>query len=147
MKVVQQTLTLLTLREHPVGLWLLSSLTAIIGLVIFLSANPPLDWFGLFCIFGADLIIFASPIKTCEFNKQRNSIIFQQKGWLGTKVISCPINQVRKIKIESVKLLGIKFYRLSLILLKRQRLYLTPIPSTDRQLQQNLADCIQQFLS
>lgn len=146
MKVVEQTLMLLTLRERPIGIWILSSLTAIVGLFLFLSQNSPIDWFGLFCIIGANLMMFTSPEKTCRFDKHDNRVTFQQKGWLGTKMISCQINNITSIQVESLNLVGIQFYRLSLRLVKGERFYLTPVPSTDSQLLQKLASYIQQFL-
>lgn len=146
MKVVQQTFKLLTLQERPIGIWILSSFTGTIGFLIFIAYNPPLDWFGLFCITIANLMMFSSPTKTCQFDKELNCITFQQKGWLGTKVISCSINEVVDIKVESFNLVGIQFSRLSLKLLAGKNFYLTPIPSTDRYLYQRLAFCIQQFL-
>lgn len=147
MQVVQQTLRLLTLRERPIGLWILSIVTATVGLSIFISSNPPIDWFGLFCITCADLIVFISPVKTCRFDKYRNRVTLKQRGWLGTQVISCPIDEVTGVQVESLNVVGLQFYRLSLSLLEGKRFYLTPIPSTDSQLQQKLAKRIEQFLS
>ncbi len=146
MKVVEQTLTLLTLQERPIGIWLLSIGTATVGLFIFISQNPPIDWFGLFCIIGANFMMFNSPVKTCRFDKHHNRVTFKQKGWLGTKMISCPINKITGIQVESLNFLGIQFYKLSLRLVEGEHFYLTPVPSTDSQLLQKLARYIQQFL-
>ncbi|MFP4103043.1 hypothetical protein [Coleofasciculus sp.] len=147
MKVVQQTVTLLTLRERPIGVWILSGLTAAIGLLIFLSSNSSIDWFGLVCIILANVMIFSSPVKTCQFDKQGNWVIFQQKGWLGTKVIRRPIDQVTEVQVEQLNLFGLKLYRLRLVLFSGELFYLTPIPSTDCRLQQHLAKRIKQFLA
>ncbi|MFP5274209.1 hypothetical protein [Coleofasciculus sp.] len=147
MKVVQQTFTLLTLEERPVGVWILSSLTAAIGLLIFLSSNSSIDWFGLVCIALANLMMFGSPVKTCQFDKQRHWVMFKQKGWLGTKVIHVPIYQVTGVQVEPINLFGLQLYRLRLILLSGEPFYLTPIPSTDCNLQQKLARTIGNFIN
>ena len=147
MKVVQQTFTLLTLRERPIGIWILSSLTAAVGLLIFISSSPPVDWFGFFCINCANLMMFGSPVKTCRFDKHQNTVTLKQKGWLGTQITSCPMNKITAVQVEPFTVVGIQFYRLSLSLLSGERFYLTPIPSTDSQLQQKLANYIRQFLS
>ncbi|MBD1840879.1 hypothetical protein H6F78_10420 [Coleofasciculus sp. FACHB-64] len=147
MKVIQQTFTLLTLRERPVGIWILSSFTAVLGLLVFISSNWPIDFFGLFCIFCANLMMFGSPVKTCRFDKHLNRVILKQKGWLGTQVTGYSIDKITDVQVEESNLGGIRFYRLTLTLLSGQRFYLTPIPSTDWQLQQSLASYIQQFLS
>ena len=146
MKVIQQTFTLLTLRERPVGVWILSGFTAVVGLFIFLSSNPPVDFFGLFCIACADFMIFGSPVKTCLFDKNINRVSFKQKGWLGTQIISYSLDKVAGVQVEKSNLIWIHFYRLSLRLVSGRRFYLTPIPSTDCKLQQSLADNIHEFL-
>ncbi|MEQ9238485.1 hypothetical protein [Coleofasciculus sp. E2-BRE-01] len=147
MKVVQQTVTLLTLKERPIGVWILSGLTAAIGLLIFLSSNSSIDWFGLVCIILANGMMFGSPVKTCQFDKQGNWVIFQQKGWLGTQVIRRPIDQVTEVQVEQLNLFGLKLYRLKLVLFSEELFYLTPIPSTDCRLQQHLARTIKRFLT
>lgn len=146
MRVIQRTFTLLTLRERPIGIWILSSFTATIGLLIFLSYKPPVDWFGFFCIICANFMMFGSPEKTCLFDKSGNRVIFKQKGWLGIQHSHFPINKIYLVEVEPFKLFGIQFYRLTLKLLSGENFYLTPIPSTDNQLLQNLAGSIQEFL-
>ena len=147
MKVVQQTVILLTLKERPIGVWILSGLTAAIGLLIFLSSNSSIDWFGLVCIGLANGMMFGSPVKTCQFDKQGNWVIFQQQGWLGNKVIRRPIDQVTDVQVEQLNLFGLKLYRLRLVLFSEELFYLTPIPSTDCRLQQTLARTIRHFIS
>ncbi|MEQ8999444.1 MAG: hypothetical protein RID53_23340 [Coleofasciculus sp. B1-GNL1-01] len=147
MKVVQQTVTLLTLKERPIGVWILSGLTAAIGLLIFLSSNSSIDWFGLVCIGLANGMMFGSPVKACQFDKQSNLVMFKQQGWLGSKVIRRPIDQVTEVQVEQLNLFGLKLYRLRLVLFSGALFYLTPIPSTDCRLQQHLARTIKQFLA
>jgi hypothetical protein len=147
MKVVQQTVTLLTLKERPIGVWMLSGLTAAIGLLIFLSSNSSIDWFGLVCIGLANGMMFGSPVKTCQFDKQSNWVIFKQQGWLGTKVIRRPIYHITDVQVEPLNLFGLNLYRLRLVLLSGEQFYLTPIPSTDCRLQQKLARTIENFLN
>jgi hypothetical protein len=146
MKVIQHTFTLLALRERPIGIWILSSFTAAIGLLIFISSNPPVDWFGFFCIICANFMMVGSPEKTCLFDKSDNRVIFKQKRWLGTQRTYFPINKISLVEVESLNLWGIQFYRLCLKLLSGERFYLTPVPSTDNRLLQNLAGYIQEFL-
>ncbi|HEY9871913.1 MAG TPA: hypothetical protein V6D12_00640 [Candidatus Obscuribacterales bacterium] len=146
MKVVQQTRTLLTLRERPVGIWMISSFTAILGLFIFIGFESPVDFFGFFCITCANLMMFGSPVKTCTFNKNLNWVTLKQKGWLGTQVSGCSIDKITGVQIQESQLVGTRFYRLSLNLESGQRFYLTLIPSTDCQLQEEMATYIRQFL-
>ena len=146
MKVIQQTATLLKLRERPVGIWLLSAFTALIGLYLFIGYEPPVDLLGFGCITCANFMMFFSPVKTCIFNKNLNWVIFKQKGWLGTQVRSCSLEQVTDIKIEESNLIGTRFYRLLLMLGSGNRFYLTHVPSTDRNLQTTLANYIQRFI-
>ncbi|GAC1472015.1 MAG: hypothetical protein NVSMB70_16700 [Chamaesiphon sp.] len=147
MKVVNQTNHLLALRERPVGIWMLSSFTAVLGLFIFISFEWPVDFFGFFCISCANLMMFWSPVKTCIFNKNYNWVTLKQKGWLGTQITSYSLDNVIDVQIQESRLVGTRFYRLSLILVSGQQFYLTRIPSTDWQLQQNTARYIRQFLS
>ena len=72
--------------------------------------------------------------------------MFQQQGWLGTQVIGCPLDQRTEVQVEQLNRFGLKLYRLRLVLSSGELFYLTPIPSTDCQLQQNLARTIQDFL-
>lgn len=146
MRVIQRNFTLLTLRERPITIWILSSFTAIIGLFIFISSKPPVDWFGFFCIICANLMMFGSPEKICLFNKSDNQVIFKQKGWLGLQYSHFPLNKISLVEVEPLKLWGIQFYRLTLRLLTGEIFYLTPIPSTDNKLLQTLAKIIQEFL-
>ncbi|MFB2878838.1 hypothetical protein [Floridanema aerugineum] len=146
MRVIQQTFTLLTLRERPIAIWVLSSFTATIGLLIFLSSTPPVDWFGLFCIICANFMMFGSPEKMCLFDKSVNRVTFKQKGWLGNQHSHFPITKISLVEVEPFKLFGIQFYRLTLKLFSGERFYLTPIPSTDDRLLNNLASSIQEFI-
>ncbi|MBE9226836.1 hypothetical protein IQ264_15520 [Phormidium sp. LEGE 05292] len=146
MQVIQRTFTLLTLRERPIGIWVLSSFTATIGLLIFISSLPPLDWFGFFCIICANFMMFGSPEKICLFDKSVNRVTFKQKGWLGNQYSHFPITKISLVEVEPFKLFGIQFYRLSLKLLSGEIFYLTPIPSTDDRLLHNLAGSIQEFI-
>lgn len=146
MQIIQRTFTLLTLRERPITIWILSSFTATIGLLIFISSEPPVDWFGLFCIICANLMMFGSPEKICLFDKSDNRVTFKQKGWLGIQHSHFPLTKISLVEVEPFKLFGIQFYRLNLKLLSGEIFYLTPIPSTDDRLLNNLAGSIQEFL-
>ena len=146
MKVIQQTVSLLKLREYPLGIWLLSGFTATLGLFLFIGFTPPVDYFGLFCIICSDFMMFFSPVRTCTFDKNRNRLTFTQKSWLGTQIDDYSIDKVRDVQIEESNFVGTRFYRLSLRLVSGKRFYLTPIFSTDRQLQENLGSDIQKFL-
>lgn len=146
MRIIQRNFTSLTLRERPIAIWGLSLFTAKIGLLIFISSTPPVDWFGLFCIICANLMMFGSPEKTCLFDKLDNRVIFKQKGWLGIQHSHFPITKISLVEVEAFKIFGIQFYRLTLKLLSGESFYLTPIPSTDNQLLQNLARNIKTFL-
>lgn len=146
MRVIQRTFTLLTLRERPIAIWVLSIFTAAIGLLIFISSKPPTDWFGFFCIVCANFMMFGSPEKFCLFDKVDNRVVFKQKGWLGMRHCHFPITKISFVEVEPFKLFGIQFYRLRINLLSGEIFYLTPIPSTDNQLLNNLAGSIQEFI-
>jgi len=146
MKVIQQTVTLLKLQERPVGIWFLSGFTATLGLFIFIGFNSPVDYFGLFCILCSDFMMFFSPVRTCILDKKLNRVTFTQKSWLGTQTKNYSIDKVTGIQVEESNFIGTHFYRLSLRLLSGKRFYLTPIFSTDRELQENIATDIRQFL-
>ncbi len=146
MQVIQQSVTLLKLQERPIGIWMFSSFTAVLGLLIFISFESPVDWFGLLCIFLANLMMFWSPVKTCVFDKKLNRVTLKQQGWLGTKVIEYAINEIILIQVEESKLIGTIFYKIKLNLLSGKQFYLTKIPSTDWELQQKIANYVRAFL-
>lgn len=142
----QSPSTLLTLKERPVGLWLLGGFTAILGLFIFLAFESPFDWLGLGGIWIANLIVFSSPVRTCRFDKTSQQITFTRKGWLGKKERIYPLERLVDVQVERSNWLGLRFYRLSLLIQPNERFYLIPVPSTDLKLVQNLANCIRTFV-
>ncbi|AFZ15270.1 hypothetical protein Cri9333_4489 [Crinalium epipsammum PCC 9333] len=147
MNVVCTTPNLLKLRERPIGIWLISVFTALLGMLIFISFDSPIDYFGFLCIIFSNLMMFGSPVQTCIFNKDLNYVTLKHKGWLGTKIIAYPIDEIEEIKIQESRFVGTQFYRICLILISGKKFYLTQVPSTDWKLQKKLVQYIRQFLS
>jgi len=147
MQVVQRTSTQLTLRDRPVGIWLLGSFVAAIGLLIFISYEPPVDFFGASCIVVADLAILFAPVETCAFDKTLDRVILKRRGWMGTQVTERLIHKIVDAQVEEFVFLGTSFYRVNLVLISGRHLYLNRFPSSDLKKQRELAGYIRRFLN
>jgi len=147
MQVVQRNSTQLTLRDRPVGIWLLSSFVAAIGLLLFIAYEPPIDFLGASCIVVADLVVLFAPVETCAFDKTLDRVALKRQGWIGTKVTERLIHQIVDAQVEEFVFLGNSFYRVNLVLLSGRRLYLNRFPSSDLKKQRELAGYICRFLN
>lgn len=147
MQVVQRTSTQLTLRDRPVGIWLLGSFVAALGLLIFISCEPPVDFFGASCIVMADLAILFAPVETCAFDKTLNRVILTRQGWMGTAARERLVDKIVDAQVEEFVFLGTRFYRVNLVLISGKHLYLNRFPSSDLKQQKELAGYICRFLN
>jgi len=146
MQVVQRTATKLTLRARPVGIWLLGSFVAAVGLLIFISYEPPIDLCGASCIVVADLAVLFAPVETCAFDKTLDRVALRRQGWMGTEVTERLIHKIADVEVEKFVFLGTSFYRVTLVLVSGLRLDLNRFPSTDLKMQREMAGYIRRFL-
>lgn len=146
MKVIRKTPTRLQLREHLLGVWLLGGCLALLGLLVFISSEPPVDFAGVVCIAIADLIILWSPVETCSLDKAQNRFTLRQRYWFSQRYTSVAIDAIQEVCVEKSAIGGISFYRVRFSLTSGQPLYLTQFPSTDQTIQQTLASQIRRFL-
>lgn len=145
MQVIQRTATKLMLRERPVGIWLLGSFVAALGLFIFISSEWPLDGFGAVCIVLADLAVLFAPLETCVFDTILDRVVFKQRGWLGTQVTQGLLHNISDVQVEKLIFLGTSFYQVNLVLPGRP-LYLNKFPRSDLNQQREIAGYIRRFL-
>lgn len=146
MKIIRKSTTRLQLREHLIGVWILGGLLALLGLFLFISSEPPVDFAGGGCIAIANVMVLCSPVETCSFDKTRNRVTLRQQHWFSQRLHSETIDKIQEVQVEGFAVVGIRFYRIGLVLDSGQRLYLTQFPTTDRAIQQQLAQQVRQFL-
>lgn len=146
MKVICHTATQLRFQEQLIGVWVLGGFLAGLGLLIFISSEPPIDFFGGACIAIANLMLLWSPVETCHFNKPLNQITLKQRRWLSDRLKQDSIDNIQNVQVEKINIFGIAFYKVSLILTSGKKLYLTQFPSTDLAIQQAIANQIRRFL-
>lgn len=139
MKVVYHTTTQLRVREQLIGVWVIGGFLAALGLLIFISSEPPVDYLGGGCIAIANLILLWSPVETCHFDKSLNQITLKQRRWLSDRFKQDAIDNILNVQVEKSEILGIAFYKVALILTSGRKLYLTQFPSTDLAIQQAIA--------
>lgn len=146
MKIIRKSTTRLQLREHLIGIWMLGGFLALLGLFLFISSEPPIDFAGGGCIAIANVMILCSPVETCSFDKTCNQVTLRQQHWFSQRFHLETIDKIQEVQVEKSAIVGIKFYRVGLVLASGQRLYLTQFPTTDRAIQQQLAHQVRQFL-
>jgi len=146
MKIVRKSTTQLLLREHLIGVWMLGGFLALLGLFLFISSEPPVDFVGGGCIAIANVMILYSPVETCSFDKTCNQVTMRRQRWFSQRFRSETIDTIQEVQVERTAIVGIRFYRVGLVLASGQRLYLTQFPTTDRAIQQLLAYQVRQFL-
>jgi len=146
MKIIRKSTTRMQLREHLIGVWMLGGFLALLGLFLFISSEPPVDFAGGVCIAIANLMILCSPVETCSFDKTLNQVTVRQQHWFSQRLRSETIDEIQEVQVERSAIAGIRFYRVGLVLASGQQLYLTRFPTTDRTIQQLLAHQVRQFL-
>uniref|UniRef100_B8HVX1 DUF304 domain-containing protein n=1 Tax=Cyanothece sp. (strain PCC 7425 / ATCC 29141) TaxID=395961 RepID=B8HVX1_CYAP4 len=145
MKIIHQTTTQLILRQPLIGVRLLGSFMALLGLFLFIGYEAPVDWLGGSCVAIAGLILSA-PTETFTFDKQAQQVILQRKRGLNSRVKCFPLQQIDQIRVDQSTLGGTRFYSLNLWMASGQRLALTKFPSTDVDLACTIASRIRRFL-
>ena len=147
MKIIQHTPIRLTLQEHLVGVGVFGIGTALVGLLIFISFESPIDLLGSFCIAAASLIQVFSPKETCTFDKTVGRFTLEQKHWFRRRVKQHAIAQITGVRIEQRWVVGTPFYQIHLILDSGLKLPLTQSVSTDLSQQQTIAQSIRTFVA
>jgi hypothetical protein len=147
MKVIQHTAVRLTIQEHLFGITILGAVTGCTGIFMFFLFEPPVDWLGAFCIALGSIFTTLAPTETLTFDKIQKSLIIHQRHLLSHKVAKYSIADVKTVEINSVEMLGTRFYRVNLKMVSGKRLALTRTISTDWQQQQKIVRHIRGFLN
>ncbi|MGB7415123.1 MAG: hypothetical protein WA902_13035 [Thermosynechococcaceae cyanobacterium] len=146
MKIIQDTPDILVLQEKLMGLWFLGLGTAAFGFFVVLSFESPMDLFGGVCIAVSALVATLSPTETCSLNKINGLMTLRQQNWFKHRIKQQSIQQVADVNVEAYRVMGAQFFRVNLVLKSGQVLLLTRSASTDRAMQQDLAQRIEAFL-
>jgi hypothetical protein len=146
MKIIQDTSNILVLQEKLLGLWLLGLGTAATGFFIVLSFESPVDLFGGVCIAISALVATLSPTETCSLNKVNGLMTLRQQNWFRHRIKQRSIQQVAEVKVETYTVMGTQFFRVNLVLTSGQVLLLSRSASTDRAMQNEIAQRIEAFL-
>jgi hypothetical protein len=146
MKVLQHSSVCLVIQEKLLGIWLLSVMTGLTGVFIFFSFEPPVDWLGAFCIGIAWIFRFLAPTELYVFDRRSQSLRIEQRQILGNKIASYPISDFKDASIETIYVLGTRFYRVKLQMCSGQKLTITQTLSTDWKRQQRVLRHIRGFL-
>jgi hypothetical protein len=146
MKIVCLTPTQLTLKQRLLGAWCLAGFAFLIGLLLFVGYEFPVDWLGGSCIAAGGMIQALTPVEICTFDKHRQQVVFTRQHWPKRSVTRYEIAHITQVHVEQRVWLGTVFYRVSLLLESGQSLALTRFPTTDLSQQQNLASSIRRFL-
>jgi hypothetical protein len=147
MKVLHHTAVRLTIQEHLFGIGILSIATICTGIFMFFLFEPPVDWIGAFCIaLGSGFGVLA-PTETLTFDKDKQSLVICQHRLFGNKTLRHSILDVEAVEVNTVEMLGTRFYRINLKMTSGRRLAVTHTISTDWQQQQRIVRHIRGFLN
>jgi hypothetical protein len=147
MKVLQHTSERLTIQERLVGIWILSLGSIAAGLFMFFLFEPPVDWVGAFCIALGGLFSTLAPSEVLTFDKTIGCLTTQQNRLLTRQTRRLAIAEIESVNIETLEVLGSRFYRINLHLVSGQTLAITQTVSTDWTQQQNIIGHIRNFLN
>jgi hypothetical protein len=147
MKVLQHTSERLAIEERLIGIWLLSLASIAAGLFMFFLFEPPVDWVGAFCIALGGVFATLTPTETLIFDKKAGCLTTQQNRLLKQQTMHLPIAEIKTVNIETLEVLGSRFYRINLQLVSGQTLAVTQTVSTDWQQQQKIIRHIRGFLN
>jgi hypothetical protein len=147
MKVLQHTAIHLTIRERLFGLELLSVATGCAGIFMFFLFEPPVDWIGAFCIALSGIFMALAPTETLTFDKAQESLTICQRHLLRQKTARYPILDVTEVEIDTLDILGTRFYRIRLKTISGRSLAVSRTVSTDWQQQQKIVRHIRRFLN
>jgi hypothetical protein len=147
MKVLQHTSVRLTIQERLIGIWLLSLGTALTGLFMFFLFEPPVDWIGAFCLALGGIFSVLTPSETFVFDKLAGYLIIHQQRLLNQRTLYHVMADVNTVNVNTLEVLGTRFYRINLQLLSGQQIPVTRTVSTDWRQQQKIVRHIRGFLS
>jgi hypothetical protein len=147
MKVIQHTAARLIVQENLFGIGMLSMATVCTGVFLFFLFEPPVDWIGALCIGLGSLFRLLAPTETLTFDKDRQSLIICQRRLLGDRIRCYSILEVEAVEVDSVELLGSRFYQINLKMTSGRILAVTRTISTDWQQQQKIVRHIRGFLN
>lgn len=147
MKVLQHNAVRLTIQERLIGLELLSVATGCTGIFMFFLFEPPVDWIGAFCIALSSIFMVLTPTETLTFDKAQQSLTIRQRRLLRHTTVHHPIVDVTAVEVNTVDLLGTRFYCIHLKMISGRRLAVSRTASTDLHQQQNIVRHIRGFLN
>jgi YD repeat-containing protein len=147
MKVLQHTAARLTIQENLFGIGLLSVATVCTGVFMFFLFEPPVDWIGAFCIGIGSLFRTWAPKETLTFDRDQQSLVICHHRLLGNKTRCYSILEVAAVEVNSVEMLGSRFYQVNLKMTSGRSLAVTHTISTDWQQQQKIVRHIRGFLN
>ncbi len=147
MKVLQHTAVRLTIQERLIGLELLSVATGCTGIFMFFLFEPPVDWIGAFCIALGSIFMALTPTETLTFDKAQKSLTIRQRRLLRQTAVHHPIVDVTAVEVNTLDVLGTRFYRIQLKMISGRRVAVSRTVSTDLQQQQNIVRHIRGFLN
>lgn len=101
---------------------------------------------GVFVAGGMVVVLLMGEIVACQFDKTMGRFTLQRRGLLGTKVIEHSIREIKDVIVEESTSSDGSTYRVSLILIGRDRIPLTSYYSSGRAGKQKIADSLHQFL-
>jgi hypothetical protein len=147
MKVLQHTSERLAIEERLMGVWVLSIGSIAAGLFMFFLFEPPVDWVGAFCIALGGVFATLTPSETFIFDKKIGCLTTHQTRLLKQNSAYVPMAEIQTVNLETIEMLGSRFYRINLQLVSGQTLAVTQTVSTDWQQQQKIIRHIRGFLS
>jgi hypothetical protein len=147
MKVLQHTSERLAIEERLMGVWVLSIGSIAAGLFMFFLFEPPVDWVGAFCIALGGIFATLTPSETFIFDKKIGCLTTHQTRLLKQHSTYVPMAEIQTVNLETIEMLGSRFYRINLQLVSGQALAVTQTVSTDWQQQQKIIRHIRGFLS
>jgi hypothetical protein len=147
MRVLQHTPEQLIIEERLVGIWILSLGSIAAGLFMFFLFEPPVDWVGAFCIALGGIFATFTPMERLIFDKTVGCLTTQQNRLLKRQITHLAIAEINSVNVETLEVLGSRFYRINLQLVSGQTLAITQTVSTDWKQQQKIIRHIHVFLN
>jgi hypothetical protein len=147
MKVLQHTSERLAIEERLVGVSALSLGSIAAGLFMFFLFEPPVDWVGALCIALGGTFATLTPTETFVFDKKIGCLTTRHNQLLKQYSTYLPIAEIETANLETIEVLGSRFYRVNLQLTSGQTLAVTQTVSTDWQQQQKITRHIRGFLN
>jgi hypothetical protein len=147
MKVLQHTSERLAIEERLIGISALSLGSIAAGLFMFFLFEPPVDWVGAFCIALGGTFATITPTETFVFDKKIGYLTTHHNRLLKQYKTCLPIAEIKTVNLETLEVLGSRFYRINLQLISGQTLAVTQTVSTDWQQQQRITRHIRGFLN